>query len=83
MKKRTLISAPDLHLLLEREFERRKPRECDSCYLQLPYYVDRSAKSASNWEVPLPLHCAAACRLHAEEVVAELSGLYELEAVGQ
>ena len=83
MKKRTLISAPDLHLLLEREFARRKPRDCDRCYLQLPYRVEGAPSGASNWEIPLPLHCAAACRLYAEEVVAELSGLYELAPAAQ
>jgi len=83
MKKRTLVSPLDLHLLLEREFRRRKSRECDSCYLQLPYRVDGVAVHGSNWEVPLPLHCAAACRLHAEEVVSELASLYDLEPAAQ
>ena len=83
MKKRTLISPLDLHQMLEREFSRRKSRECDSCFLQLPYRVDADTRGAPNWEVPLPLHCAAACRAHVEEVIAELSGIYDLEAATQ
>jgi hypothetical protein len=83
MKKRTPVSVPDLHQLLEREFDRRKPRECDVCYLQAPFHVEPADAESPNWEVPLPLHCAAACRLYAEEVVAKLSGLFELDVSPQ
>jgi hypothetical protein len=80
MKKRTVISAPDLYHLLDREFTRRRPRACDVCYLQMPFRVERPDPDAPNWEVPLPLHCSAACRVYAEEAVAKLAEVFELDA---
>ena len=80
MKKRTPLSAAELHGLLERELQRRRARECETCYLHLPYRVDRASADAPNWEVVLPPACPLACRDEIEHLVSELADRYELGA---
>ena len=77
--KRRPISGPELYLLLNREFEKQQPRECQACYVQFPYRVDRVDPSNANWELVLPPECPSACRAVLEEVVSEFSLLYDLD----
>ena len=78
MSKRTGVTAADLFVLLDREFRRRKPRECPDCFVQLPYRVD--AKGAvANWEVVTPPGCTNGCAAAFEELVGEFQALYELK----
>ena len=78
MKNRTEIFPADLYVLLEREFKRRKPRECDACYIQLPYRVDRADPAEANWELVIPAACPRGCRVVIEDLVQEFGGLYDL-----
>lgn len=77
MNTRTGVTAADLFVLLEREFRRRKPRECAGCFVQLPYRVDAQAPAA-NWEIVTPPACGKGCDLVFEELVQEFQALYQL-----
>lgn len=78
MKNRTEIYPADLYVLLEREFKRRKPGECEACYIQLPYRVDRLDANAANWELLIPPACPFGCRVVIEDLVQEFGTLYDL-----
>jgi hypothetical protein len=78
MENRTEIYAADLYVLLQREFRRRQAPECDSCYLQLPFRVDRCDAQSSNWEVVLPPSCAFGCREVMLDLVDDFQALYNL-----
>lgn len=78
MTKKTSIAAADLFVLLDREFQRRKPRECHACFVSLPFRVDAPGDDAPNWETLAPLTCARRCNAVLEEIVAQLQARYDL-----
>lgn len=78
MGKRTSTTAADLFVLLDREFRRRKPRECAACYVSLPYRIDASGSEAANWELVLPSGCGRGCDMVLEDLVLEFQALYRL-----
>ena len=78
MNRRTSTTAADLFVLIDREFRRRKPRECSACYVPLPYRVDRSEDASANWEIVLPTSCSWGCDLLLEEIVEEFQARYNL-----
>jgi hypothetical protein len=80
MKTRTEIYAADLYVLLQREFRRRQTPECEACYVQLPFRVDRQEEHSANWEMVMPPPCKLACSAVAEEIVSEFQQLYDLKA---
>jgi hypothetical protein len=80
MEKRTAISAADLYVLLTREFKRRQSGECNACFIQLPYRVDRHEGALGNWELPMPPDCGGECRGIIEELYAEFAQLYDVKA---
>jgi hypothetical protein len=77
-EKQDRIQAADLYVLLQREFRRRQVRECEICYVQLPFLIDRPTPEAANWEVIVPRECTLRCNEILEQVVDELSGQYDL-----
>jgi hypothetical protein len=82
MNIRTEIEAADLYVLLQREFRRRQSADCDNCFVQLPFRVDRREAHASNWEVVMPPQCPKGCAALLEELVADFALLYDLRADG-
>jgi hypothetical protein len=82
MKTRTEIDAADLYVLLQREFRRRQPRECATCFVQLPFRVDRRDEQASNWELVMPPPCEKGCAPILEELILEYGMLYDLKRNG-
>ena len=74
---KTGVTAADLFVLLDREFRRRKPRECTDCFVQLPYRVDAKG-SAANWEVVTPRGCTPGCEAVFDELITEYQALYDL-----
>lgn len=75
------LGAEELHALLDREFRRRRPRDCDVCYVALPYRVNTRGTSASNWEVTLPVPCDHGCDQVMDEIVYELAPRFVLREV--
>ena len=82
MNIRTEIDAADLYVLLQKEFRRRQAGECNLCFVQLPFRVDRHEDGAPNWEIVLPPHCPNRCAALLEELVADFGLLYDLRASG-
>jgi len=70
------MTSADLFVLLDREFRRRRPRECESCEVQLPYPVN--PVSGSNWEA-LVMGCGHGCVAVFEDLLAEFQRLYDLK----
>jgi hypothetical protein len=75
---RKAISAGELYVLLDREFRTRQSRECRSCYILLPFRVDRIDESSANWELILPADCAFGCAVLVEEIAEEYAKMYDL-----
>jgi hypothetical protein len=80
MKTRSGIYAADLYVMLQREFRRRQSPDCVTCFVQLPFRVDRRDEEAPNWEVVTPPDCPHNCRLLIEELVAEMGERYDVKA---
>ena len=78
MTRRTSTTAADLFVLIDREFRRRRARECTACYVPLPYRVDRSGEEAANWEVMIPDACQWGCDMLLEEIVEDFRQRYDL-----
>jgi hypothetical protein len=76
--KRTSTTSADLFVLIDREFRRRKPRECSGCYVPLPYRVDGDGNGSANWELVIPTTCAWGCEQLLDEIVSEFQELYDL-----
>jgi hypothetical protein len=79
VKKKTSIAAADLFVLLERELHRRRPRECPSCSVALPFHVEVHGPEGPNWEALLIANgCRAACESVLDDIKAELQARYVL-----
>ena len=79
MNDKSALTAADLFVLLDREFRRRKPRECATCHIQLPYRVTQNGGFESNWDAVMPQHCANGCEVVFEELVQEFQARYQLK----
>ena len=82
MNIRTEIDAADLYVLLQREFRRRQSTDCNACFVQLPFRVDRHDDKMPNWELVMPPQCAKGCAAILEELVADFGMLYDVRAHG-
>ena len=80
MPKRTPIQAADLYVLIQRELRRRQAPDCTTCFVQLPFRVDRANEEHPNWEVLMPGVCPLGCRTLIDELVAEFGARYDLKA---
>lgn len=78
MNNKPALTAADLFVLLDREFLRRRPRNCASCVMQLPYRVEFINKPSVSWDIDSPHGCGNGCAEVFEELVAEFQGLYDL-----
>jgi hypothetical protein len=78
MDRKMDVTAADLFVLLDREFRRRKSRDCAACVVQLPYRVHGAA-----WEVVTPASCAHGCNAVFEEIVRDFQRLYALKQSNQ
>ena len=76
MEKRTELTAADLFVLLEREFLRRRRRDCDACFMSLPFSLAGTA--AGDWDMVMPRPCPQRCEEIAEELLGEFRGRYAL-----
>ncbi len=82
MNIRTEIDAADLYVLLQREFRRRQSPDCNACFVQLPFRVDRRDDNEPNWELVMPPQCAKGCAALLEELIVDFGMLYDLRATG-
>ena len=70
------VTSADLWVLLDREFRRRRPRECGACYVPLPFRVD-TRNGEANWEADIR-GCGERCAFLLEELVQEFQRTHEL-----
>ena len=82
MNIRTEIEAADLYVLLQKEFRRRQSGDCVTCFVQLPFRVDRADSHDPNWEIVMPPRCTKGCAALLEELVADFGLLYDLRTDG-
>jgi hypothetical protein len=82
MDNRTAIQAADLYVLLQRELRRRQSPTCQTCFIQLPFRVDRRDPKSPNWEVVISPPCPLGCRGIIEDLVNELGARYDLKPAG-
>lgn len=77
---RDVISAADLFVLLDREFEKRRPSECRKCKVSLPFRVV-PAPGGPNWDaLTTNGGCPFGCDAIFEEIVAKYKAAYDLKA---
>ena len=79
--RRTAMSAADLFVLLDREYRRRRPRECGNCFVQLPFRVDEPQNGHANWELVIP-RCEQTCESVLQDLVNEFQQRYVLASPG-
>lgn len=76
---KALVNPADLWVLLDREFRRRRPRECEACFVAFPFRVD-ATEGEPNWDVDIRTGCGTRCELILEELVQELRSSHNLTA---
>jgi hypothetical protein len=74
---KSAITAADLWVLLDREFRRRRPRECSQCFVPLPFHVVPQ-NGPANWDVDIRHGCGKRCGLVLEELVLEQQRAHDL-----
>lgn len=72
-----LMTSADLWVLLDREFRRRRPRECEACFVTFPFRVD-ATEGEPNWDVDIRTECGKRCGLILEELVRELRDSHDM-----
>ena len=72
------MSAADLFVMLDREFRKRRPRDCGDCFVQLPFRVDERDGGQANWEVPIAPGCPARCGSVLQDLVMEYQQRFDL-----
>jgi hypothetical protein len=83
MTTRTPIQAADLYVLMQRELRRRQSPQCNTCFVQLPFRVDRASEETPNWEVVMPPSCPFGCRTLIDELIAEFGARYDLKPTSE
>ena len=70
------LGAPDLFVLLERDF-RRRSRSCPRCTFSLPFRTSGGCPHGANWSV-ISSGCSPVCESILEDVVASFQRSYRL-----
>ena len=67
-----------LYARLSEEFNRRRPRECNSCHMPMLYVIEREMGDCANWLVDdLAMGCEQ-CRGLVTEIVRKFSFQYDV-----
>ena len=76
---RTTVSPAQLYAILDREFKKIRPPECQRCNIPLPYWRDPPDDVSANWHIGTPTDCPHRCHLAIAELLARLWTLYDIE----
>jgi hypothetical protein len=79
MARETLPPAK-LYAVLEREFRVRRPAQCTSCHVPLPYWTAAPDEVSANWRFGTPSHCPHGCHLMIAELLTEMWSRYDIDA---
>ena len=77
---RQTVSSAQLYAIFDREFRRRKPKECATCMAPLPFYRQPADDVSANWDIGTPAECPHLCRVVMAELLATLWSRYDIEA---
>jgi len=81
VKARTTISPAQLYAILDREFKKRRPSQCQKCRIPLPYWREPPDDVSANWHIGTPTDCPEGCHAIIAELLAELWTRYDIEKV--
>jgi len=73
------LPAAQLYAILDREFKKRRPLQCRSCTVPLPYYQSPADDVSANWFIGTPHHCEYGCHLVIAELLVQLWTRYDLD----
>jgi hypothetical protein len=73
------LPAAQLYAILDREFKKRRPVQCRSCNVPLPYYQSPADDVSANWFIGTPHHCEYGCHLVIAELLVQLWTRYDLD----
>lgn len=76
---RTTLTAAQLYLILDHDFQARKPRQCQRCRAPIPYLRKPPDEVSANWNVGTPPECPNRCHLVLAELLATLWTKYDLQ----
>jgi len=76
---RERMSAAKLYAVLDREFRKRRPAECTTCHVPLPYWSEAPDDVSANWRFGTPTQCPHGCHLVIAELLTGLWCLYDIE----
>jgi hypothetical protein len=72
------ITPGKLYARLSEEFNRRRPRECESCHMPMVYMIERAQGDCANWLADdLAMGCEE-CRGLVDEIVREHSLRFDI-----
>ena len=74
------ITPTDLFVLLDREFRKRKPGQCDTCFVSLPFPLKSEASSVADWDVAPIGECPHSCRIVLDDLVENFRKKFRLAA---
>ena len=78
MSTKPIISPGGLFRMLGSAFDERRPAECSTCRVPLPYAVPRADDGSANWRLETPRECPHNCAAVLAELVANLAARYDM-----
>ena len=75
---RTTISSAQLYAILDREFKKLRPPECQKCRVPLPYWRQPPDDVSANWHIGTPSDCSHGCHVVIAELLTKLWTRYDI-----
>ncbi len=75
---RTTITAAELYTILDREFRKSRPKQCERCRMPLPYWRPPPDDVSANWHIGTPAECAHGCHLVIAELLTKMWTRYDI-----
>jgi hypothetical protein len=76
---RTTIPSAQLYAILDREFKKLRPPECQKCMVPLPYWRQPPDDVSANWNIGTPAVCPHGCHVVIAELLTKLWTRYDIE----
>jgi hypothetical protein len=77
---RDRLPAAKLYAILEREFRARRPAQCTSGHVPLPFWSQAPDEVSANWRFGTPSECPHGCHVVIAELLTQLWSLYDMDA---
>lgn len=78
MRTRPTLSPGKIFTLMKEAFEERRPPECRTCRVPLPYAVPRPDEVSANWRIGSPAECKHKCDALLAEIAMDLAARYDM-----